>query len=93
MARSYAVGTHFEAFIDAQVKSGRYASASEVLREGLRVLEDREQRRLARDGARPASPALARGNARLAKIDPDEVENQLAHLESRWRQGAAGTAD
>ena len=93
MARSYAVGAHFEAFIDLQVKSGRYASASEVLREGLRLLEDRDQRRLSRQGERPAVPAQPRGNPKLAKADPNEVEDRLAHLESRWRQGSAGTAD
>lgn len=94
MARSYAVGTHFEAFVDTQVKSGRYASASEVLREGLRLLEDRDQRRLSRHHAeRPALPAPARGNTRPVNADHDEVEDRLAHLESRWRQGAAGSAD
>src|ERR1700690_26794 len=31
-----------ERLVDEKVKSGRYASASEVIREGLRLLEDRE---------------------------------------------------
>lgn len=30
-------------FLEAEVRSGRYPSASEVLREGLRQLEDRER--------------------------------------------------
>ncbi len=33
-------------FIHAQLSTGRYRSASEVVREGLRMLEDAEQRRL-----------------------------------------------
>lgn len=42
MPRSFALGERFEAFIDAQVKTGRYNNASEVVREGLRLLEDYE---------------------------------------------------
>jgi antitoxin ParD1/3/4 len=39
MPSSYAVGKHYEAFIKRLVKSGRYASASEVVRAALRELE------------------------------------------------------
>ncbi|HEY8261860.1 MAG TPA: type II toxin-antitoxin system ParD family antitoxin, partial [Methylosinus sp.] len=36
------VGKHWEEFIDSLVKQGRYASATEVMREGLRLVEERE---------------------------------------------------
>lgn len=41
---SISLGDHFAAFVDGQIASGRYASASEVLRAGLRLLEEREAR-------------------------------------------------
>ena len=39
---SITLGEHFDDFVAKQIKSGRYGSASEVIRTGLRVLEDTE---------------------------------------------------
>ncbi len=47
MPSSYTIGEHFETFIRKQVEGGRYSSASEVLRDALRMLEENEQRRQA----------------------------------------------
>ena len=39
---------HFDHFIEAGITSGRFSNASEVVREGLRLLEQREQEDKAR---------------------------------------------
>ncbi|MBF6411496.1 type II toxin-antitoxin system ParD family antitoxin [Nocardia farcinica] len=39
---SFSLDEHYRAFIDDEVASGRYRSASEVVRSALRLLEDRE---------------------------------------------------
>ncbi|RYD63803.1 MAG: type II toxin-antitoxin system ParD family antitoxin [Sphingomonadales bacterium] len=39
---SLSLGDHWEQFIRSEVGSGRYGSASEVVRDGLRALEERK---------------------------------------------------
>lgn len=41
---SITLGDHFDDFITGQVKSGRFGSASEVVRAALRLLENTETR-------------------------------------------------
>ncbi len=48
MATSYSIGKHFEGFIQGLLETGRYSTASEVMRDGLRMIEEREQRRTAK---------------------------------------------
>jgi antitoxin ParD1/3/4 len=81
MPSSYVIGEHFETFIREQIRLGRYASASEVVRDGLRALEDRESlramklaalRSAIRRGADsgtgiPAKAGFAAGRRRVAK--------------------------
>ncbi|HEX7476990.1 MAG TPA: type II toxin-antitoxin system ParD family antitoxin [Polyangiales bacterium] len=39
---SITIGEHFDQFISTQISAGRFGSASEVIRAGLRMLEERE---------------------------------------------------
>jgi antitoxin ParD1/3/4 len=41
---SFVLGDHFASFVEGKVAEGRYASASDVVRAGLRLLEEHETR-------------------------------------------------
>ena len=78
MPASYSLGKHFETFVQRQVRSGRFASASEVVREGLRMMEEREAEREARLEA--LRTEIARGRDSGPGIPADEV---FARVEAR----------
>ncbi len=44
---SISLGNHFDQFVSSQVSAGRYKNVSEVIRAGLRLLEDEESKTLA----------------------------------------------
>lgn len=50
---------HFERFVEEAVASGRFKSSSEVIREGLRLLEEREVRLMAVRRQLESRPAQA----------------------------------
>ena len=84
MPSSYTLGKHFETFVQAQLASGRYNNASEVLRDALRLMEDRERRLASLDAA------IERGIAdieagRVHDLDEvcDELDAELAALPDR----------
>ena len=41
---SITLGNHFESFIENSIHQGRYSNASEVVRAGLRLLEEEEEK-------------------------------------------------
>ena len=45
---SVTIGEHYERMLQSMVESGRYSTVSEVIREGLRMVEEREQLRQAK---------------------------------------------
>jgi antitoxin ParD1/3/4 len=51
MPSSYTLGSRFETLIKDLVTAGRYNNASEVVRDGLRMIEERERRLASLDAA------------------------------------------
>jgi antitoxin ParD1/3/4 len=72
------VGKHWEEFIDSLVKQGRYASATEVMREGLRLVEEREAR------LKALRETIEASLAEDGELSDEEVATDLrAHVEAR----------
>lgn len=85
MPSSANLGSRLEQYVAALVKTGRYHSRSEVLREGVRLVEEREKRLAALDAA------LARGlaDAEAGRVKP--IGAVAARLTAKYR--AMDTAD
>ena len=84
MPTSVALSAHFEAFIQEQIKSGRYNNASEVVRAGLRLLEDQHAR--ARSQQSKLRAAVAAG---LASGPRKSAVAVLKRLEVKYRKRAS----
>jgi len=79
MAKSADLGKTLEKFVTKLVASGRYHSKSEVLREGVRLIQEREARLAALD----ASIARGLADADAGRVKPssevfDRLEAKLA---------------
>jgi antitoxin ParD1/3/4 len=79
-----------DSFLQKRVKSGRYQTTSEVVREALRLLERQEQER--DDALRQLKAKLRKGAAQAERgelLDGDDVFKELRETIKQRRQGKA----
>ena len=72
------LGSQLEGFVTKLVETGRYNSKSEVLREGIRLIQEREARLAVLD------QALARGMADAEARRTKPAEDVFARLEAKY---------
>ena len=77
---SVSLGNYFDQFIQTQVSAGRYKNVSEVIRAGLRLLENEESKALALKSAIQEglnSPRVENFDfdEHLAKLKSDKIKN------------------
>ena len=73
---SILLGDHFEKFISREVLSGKYASASEVVRTALRILETEEEKKTA------LIKALIKGE-KSKRVENFDAKAHLAELHKK----------
>lgn len=78
MPTSVALGSHFEEFVRRQLESGRFNNVSEVVRAGLRLLEDEDKLRQLRH--RELQAAIQDG---IDSEDAGSVEEVVARNRAR----------
>ncbi|MBL8349824.1 MAG: type II toxin-antitoxin system ParD family antitoxin [Burkholderiaceae bacterium] len=89
--RNVVLSEHQQRFVEALVKSGRYQNVSEVLRDGLRLVEERERIEDAKlealkQAARQGWADVSAG--RYADVADDQLEDFVGQLGLRAAQAA-----
>ena len=89
--RNVVLSEHQQQLVEALVRSGRYQNASEVLRDGLRLIAERERREDAklkalRQAARQGWADVSAG--RYADVADDQLEDFVGQLGRRAAQAA-----
>jgi antitoxin ParD1/3/4 len=86
MTSAYNIGDHFEGFVRELVESGRYESASDVMRDSLRLLEDREKARALELEFLKREYSEGKASGEPQEIDPIQFLNELK-AERRAQRG------
>lgn len=90
--RNVVLTAHHESIIEALVRSGRYQNASEVLREGLRLVEAREAREAAKLRAMQEAARLGIADLDEGRYEEFESVDDLAdHLHNLSERALSGS--
>ena len=83
--RTVSLAPENAAFIDAKVKSGGYVSSSEVVRAGLRALQERDEavERWLRDEVAPAYDAVKDGKSKTFHVGDVFDEIRARHVSGK----------
>ncbi|MGF6095774.1 type II toxin-antitoxin system ParD family antitoxin [Pseudomonas sp. 18175] len=82
MSTSVVLSPHFESFVQQQLDTGRFNNVSEVIRAGLRLLEEQQQQFATRTLELKAALAegMHSGQPQLAEDVFDAIEAQVREL-------------
>lgn len=83
MASSVDLGNQLESFVSQLVKTGRYSSRSEILREGVRLIHERETKLASLDAS------IMRGIASADAGRVQDLEDAASKLDARYANMAA----
>ena len=83
MPTSVSLSPYFETFIREQLESGRYNNTSEVIRAGLRALEEREQQIKLESLQSAVTAGINSGESKSA----EEVFGRLTHKYKKMAEG------
>jgi antitoxin ParD1/3/4 len=87
MSRSFALGDHLDAFIEREIECGHYDDASEVVRAGLRLLE--EQARLRQMEREEIAQLVQEGRRSGTMLPAQEVFDRVeARIKAAMGQNA-----
>jgi len=78
------IGERWEGFVDRTLKGGRYGTASEIVREGLRLVEEREAK--LQDLKATLEASIAAGG----EVGDGEIDAAIARRAARLRADGVG---
>jgi len=90
-SRNISLTDHHDALIEAKVQAGEYANASEVVREGLRLIQERDQEMAARVDAIRSRVAVGLEQARRGEFAEGSVDEIRSRIQQRAEECFSGS--